>query len=122
MPQVVEPSSCFLRNGHLNKSPQQAPQRLHSPRRSESASITSSLRKRMLTKRRNLPCACLARSFASSTARARFCASRSSNERRLLLLLRAWPARLLEVCFIARNRRRDQRRFGRRRGPREVWV
>src|ERR671916_94909 len=100
MPQVVVPSPCFLRKGHLKRISQQAPQRLQSPRRSESASTTSSLRKRMRTKRRSLPCAWRARNFASSTARARRAASRSSKERRLA------AARLLEVCFINRERAR----------------
>ncbi len=82
MPQVVEPSVCFLRNGHLKRISQHAPQRLQSPRLSESAAIVSCLRKFALTKRRSFPCACRARNFASSTVRARSrSASRSSSNR-----------------------------------------
>jgi hypothetical protein len=55
MPQSEEPSAFFFRNGHLKTSSQQAPQRLHSPRRSASAAIVSSLRKFVMTKRRSLP-------------------------------------------------------------------
>src|ERR1051325_2381903 len=58
MPQVVVPSPCFLRKGHLKSISQQAPQRLQSPRRRLRASTTSSFLKRMRTKRRSLPCAC----------------------------------------------------------------
>src|SRR5215218_9786445 len=82
MPQVVVPSPCFLRKGHLKSISQQAPQRLQSPRRKLKASMTSSFLKRMRTKRRSLPCAWRARNLASATASARFAASRSSKERR----------------------------------------
>src|ERR1041384_3989852 len=85
MPQVAVPSDSFLRKGHLKSISQQAPQRLHSPRLSASAAITSCLRRFVRRKRRNLPCACRARKRASSTARRRFAAaSRSSSVRRLL--------------------------------------
>src|ERR1043165_1984400 len=97
MPQEVVPSRCFLRKGHLKSISQQAPQRLHSPRRKASDSTTSSRRKRMRTKRRSLPCAWRARNLASSTARARLAFKRSSNERRL-------AARLAGVVFITRDR------------------
>jgi hypothetical protein len=63
MPQVVVPSPCFLRKGHLKRISQQAPQRLQSPRRRERASMTSSFLKRMRTKRRSLPCAWRARNL-----------------------------------------------------------
>src|SRR6185503_11389838 len=84
MPQREEPSVFFFRNGHLKTSSQHAPQRLHSPRRSASAAIVSSLRKLVMTKRRNLPCACRARSLASATLRARMRrANRNSDGRAL---------------------------------------
>src|SRR5215210_4633068 len=98
MPQVVVPSPCFLRKGHLKSISQQAPQRLQSPRRRLKASMTSSFLKRMRTKRRSLPCAWRARNLASATASARFAASRSSNERRCR------AARLAVVVFITRGR------------------
>src|SRR5688572_5052204 len=82
MPQREVPSPFFFRNGHLKTSSQQAPQRLQSPRRSASAAIVSSLRKFVMTKRRSLPCAWRARSFASATLRERMrLASRASNGR-----------------------------------------
>src|SRR5690349_16152343 len=71
MPQREEPPAFFFRNGHLKTSSQHAPQRLHSPRRSASAAIVSSLRKLVMTKRRSLPWACRARSFAPATLRER---------------------------------------------------
>src|ERR671929_51991 len=43
MPQVVVPSPCFLRKGHLKRISQQAPQRLQSPRRRERASTASTV-------------------------------------------------------------------------------
>ena len=86
MPQREVPSAFFFRNGHLKTSSQHAPQRLHSPRRSASAAIVSSLRKLVMTKRRNLPWACRARSFASATLRERMRrARRVSNGRDLLV-------------------------------------
>ena len=82
MPQIVEPSDCFFKKGHLKSSSQQAPHRLQSPRRSARASIISCLRKLVLIKRRIFPWACRARSLASPTLRERnLSASRSSNER-----------------------------------------
>jgi len=85
MPQREVPSSFFFRNGHLKTSSQQAPQRLHSPRRNASAAIVSSLRKFVMTKRRSLPWAWRARSFASATLRKRIrLARRVSNGRDLL--------------------------------------
>src|ERR687885_490037 len=102
MPQVVVPSPCLRRNGHLKRISQQAPQRLQSPRRSASLAITSSRRKLLLTKRRSLPCAWRARKRASSTARRRFAAaSLSSKARRAESVVARRPARLCVVGFIA---------------------
>src|SRR5688572_23126500 len=86
MPQLLEPSKCFFRKGHLKTSSQHAPQRLHSPRLKARAATTSCLRKLILTKRRSLPWAWRARSRASSTVRDRnLCLRRSSIDVRRVL-------------------------------------
>src|SRR6266581_3792531 len=109
MPQVLLPSECFLRKGHLNTSSQHAPQRLHSPRRRASAAITSCLRKLRLTKRRSFPWACRARSFASSTVRERnLCFRRASNE--LWPVLSPWREVLIGFAgeLLAKGRNFEQ--------------
>src|SRR6266536_2855866 len=86
MPQRLEPSDCFLRKGHLKSNSQQAPHRLHSPRRRARAAIISCLRKLVFISRRIFPWAWRARSFASSILRERsLSASRSSKERCLAI-------------------------------------
>ena len=81
MPQRLEPSDCFFTKGHLKSNSQQAPHRLHSPRRRARAAIISCLRKLVFISRRIFPWAWRARSFASSILRERsLSASRSSKE------------------------------------------
>src|SRR5436190_17623898 len=85
MPQREVPSAFFFRNGHLKTSSQQAPQRLHSPRRSARAAMVSSLRKFVITKRRSFPWAWRARSFASATLRERMRRAKRDSKGRDLL-------------------------------------
>src|SRR5919112_8440 len=118
MPQVVVPSPCFLRKGHLKRISQQAPQRLQSPRRRLSASITSSFLKRMRTKRRSLPCAWRARNLASATASARFAASRPSKVRRCRAARLAAVVGLITRGGLGRTRERRVRRPPGGRGAR----
>src|SRR4051794_22363572 len=95
MPHSDVPSKFFFRNGHLNTNSQQAPHRLHSPRRKASEATVSCLRKLVFTKRLIFPCACRARSLASESFLDRTrCAKRSSKERCL------FPIETVLSCFI----------------------
>src|SRR5690242_1299863 len=105
MPQREAPSAVFFRKGHLKTSSQQAPQRLHSPRRNASAAIVSSLRKLVITKRRSLPCAWRARSFASATLRERIRrARRVSNGRDLRVRALLSPDTAQGTFWLRRSR------------------
>jgi len=91
---VELPSEFFFKNGHLNTNSQQAPQRLHSPRRNDKEATVSALKKFVFTNRRILPWAWRARSFASEIFRERSLWAKRSSK------VRCFVAAALRVFFI----------------------